>query len=182
MSGSRNADCFAKVNREAVDKLFFKKCKTIFSRRISRELIKILPVKEELFFIYDKLALRHFADFLVSILENRKIRTWRLKNNIPSEYCKHDPILILIDQLWLNAPFDTGMFNKLTDKQKLQLNAYILKTSVYKTGWFLKLIRNDKILLQLYLRKFKKPKRIISLFKSVLNVENKYINELLKVK
>jgi hypothetical protein len=171
-----NTDCFAKVNNELIDKLFLEKCKNGFKRKISKELNKIIPVKEKLFFYYDKLDLSKFADYLLTIIENSKISAGQFENGIPPDYIKYNSILILIEQLWKNKKFDIQDFNRLSDNEKLQLNKYVLKSSFFKKKWYLELTKSDETLLNYYLRQYPKPKRIIKLFHSVLKMSESEIN------
>lgn len=169
-SDNWNMDCFAEVNNELVEKLFVPKCKKEFKGKLSKELIKIISIKDKLLFYYDKLPEVAMADYLLIIIENSKISDRRLRNRIPARYIRHQPLIILIEQIWKENKFDIEKFNILTDNQKLQLNKYLLKTSIHKTAWYLELIKNDEVLLKYFLRQYPKPKRIIKRFRRVLNM------------
>jgi hypothetical protein len=173
-----NVECFAKTNFELIDKLFIKKCKKEFKGNIFKELDKIVSEKDKLFFVFDKLDLSKFAEYLLIIMDNNKISARKLENSVPQAYMMHNPILVLFDQLWKEKKIDITGFNQLSDNQKLQLNKYVLKSNRVKKNWYLELIKSDETLLNFYIKQYPKPKRIIKLFRSVLKMSESEINQM----
>ncbi|MEN8118752.1 MAG: hypothetical protein ABFS35_00295 [Bacteroidota bacterium] len=173
-----NIECFAKVNIDLVEKLFTKKCKEEFKRKLFKELNKIMSIKDKLLFIHDKLEFSTVADYLLIIIDNSKIAAKFLDAGISKEIINNSPTLILIEQLCNTDKFDLEAFNQLTDNQKLQLNKYVLKTSFQKKDWYLELIKSDEALLNYYIRKYPKPKRIIRRFRKVLKMNETEIYQM----
>ena len=173
-----NFECFANANKEMIDELFLQKCRKEFKSRIAKELNKILPSKDKLLYYYTKLEPVLFTEYLLIIAENSKISAAHLEKNIPSDYIKYNPVLVLIEQVWKKNKFEMEAFDRLADNQKLQLNRYLLKTGEYKKNWYLELIKNDEALRHFFIHQYQKPKKIISLFRKNLNMNEMEINQL----
>ena len=84
---------------------------------------------------------------------------------------------MLIEELWNTEKFDINTFNQLSDNQKLQVNKYVMKTSLMKSKWYLELIKNDDVLLWYYRGQYPKPKKIINLFRKVLKMKEEEIRQ-----
>jgi hypothetical protein len=177
ISADWNVDCFAEQNSELVEKLFVPKCKKEFNNRLGKELGKIMSVKHKLFYFLDKLEPSSISNYLLIIIENSSLSAKQIENNTPEKYIKHSPVLVLIEQLWRNEKFDIQAFNSLGGNEKLQINQYVERSHHLKSEWYLELIKMDGTLLNYYTRQYKKPKRIIKLFKRVLNMNEEEIND-----
>jgi hypothetical protein len=172
-----NVACFAEHNSDLVEKLFLPKCKKEFNSRLGKELGKVMSVKDKLFYFLDKVEPVSIANYLLIIIENSSLSASQIENNTPEKYIKHSPVLVLIEQLWKNEKFDIQAFNKLVSNEKLQINRYVERSHFLKSEWYLELIKMDGTLLAYYTRQYKKPKRMIKLFRRVLNMTEAEIND-----
>jgi len=172
-----NITCFAEQNSDLIEKLFLPICRKEFNNRLGKELDKIMSIKDKLFYYLDKLEPSKIADYLLIIIENSSVSARQIENNTPGKYIRYSPILVLIEQLWRKEKFDIQAFNNLSDNEKLQINRYVEKSVLLKSEWYLELIKNDAMLLNYYIRQYKKPKRIIKLFRKVLGMNETKINE-----
>lgn len=177
ISDDWNISCFAEQNSALIEKLFLPKCKKEFNRSLGKELGKTMSIKDKLFYYLEKLDESSIADYLLIIIENSNLSANQIEKNTPVTYIKHNQILVLIEQLWRNERFDIQVFNNLGENEKLQINKYVEKSSLLKSEWYLELIKSDGALLNYYLRQYKKPKRIIKLFRKVLNMNETEIND-----
>ncbi len=177
ISDEWNIACFAEQNREIVEKLFLPKCKKEFNNQLGKELNKIFSDKDKLYYYLDKLSPETIANYLLIIIENSHLSAKQIENNTPENYIKYNPILVLIEQLWKNEKFDIQVFNQLGENEKLQINRYVEKSDFLKTEWYLELIKSDPSLLNYYTTQYKKPKKVIKLFRTVLNMNEKEIND-----
>ncbi|MFN8258278.1 MAG: hypothetical protein U0W24_21495 [Bacteroidales bacterium] len=171
-------ECFANTNRKTIDKLFYKKCRKIFKAKVSKELLKLVTPKHKLLFYYDRLKYEDFTNYFLLIIETGRISESKLKNNIPHSIIIHNNVLKIIEKLWQTNTLDLNEFNQLHETEKLQLNRYILKSSVLKKNWYLRLIKSDEVLLKFYTRQYPKPRRIIRLFRKVLKMNEAELQKL----
>ena len=177
ISGDWNVACYAEHNCELVEKLFLSKSIKEFNSRLGKELGKVMSVKDKLFYFLDKLEPESIAAYLLVIIENSSLSANQIENNTPEKYISHSPVLVLIEQLWKNEKFDIQVFNALGENEKLQINRYVERSHFLKLEWYLELIKMDGTLLAYYTRQYKRPKRIINLFRRVLKMNEEEIND-----